>query len=107
MLDVLSLIFNYVNDGKTYKSILYSSKLFYDIMTYYHSRKRYQVYNQLWSIINFYPDEQWNWNSITSNKNTTINIIKTNKIWNLDALSSNPNITIDFIKEHLDRNWNC
>ena len=30
-LDTIPLIFNYINDGKTYKSILYSSKLFYDI----------------------------------------------------------------------------
>src|SRR5258708_39529406 len=107
MLDILPLIINYVNDGKTYKSILYSSKLFYDIMLNHYPTKRYTVYNQLWSLINLYPDKNWNWCGISCNSNTTINIIKKNfdKPWDWCYMSTNPNIPLSFVKENPDKPW--
>src|SRR5260221_14457508 len=98
MLDILSYLFKYINDGKTYKSILYSSKLFYDIMIKNYPGKRYQVYNQLWSLIKLYPDKDWDWNDISANNNTTLDIIKNNPDipWNWSRISTNHNITIDF-----------
>src|SRR5258708_32582482 len=130
MLDIIPNIFNYVTDGKTYKSILYSSKLFYDIMIKYYPYKRYQVYNQLWSLIKLYPDSSWDWDEISANINTTIDIINNdinyplewsfisrntnitmdiiknnNYPWDFNSLSYNKNLTIDFIIDNINNPW--
>src|SRR5258708_23141523 len=104
MLDIIPLIFNHVNDGKTYKSILYSSKLFYDIMIYHHPHKRYKVFNQLTTLLKIYPNEDWNWLMLSCNENITMDYIKKNSDnpWEYSFIMINPNITIDFIKEN---NW--
>src|SRR5438094_149057 len=107
MIDVLSYLFNFINDGKTYKSILYTSKLFYDIMIKNYPIKRYQVYNQLWSLIKLYPDKPWIWSNISINKNLTMNMIKENLDKQLDwySISRKSNITMDIIKEYPDKPW--
>lgn len=107
--DVYTVIFNYVNDGKTYKSILYSSKTLYDIMVLHYPQKRYQVYNQLWSLIELYPDKPWDWSQISANPSTTIDIINKHATiiaWYWSSISMNKSITMDIIKQHIHYPWN-
>ena len=121
MLDIIPLIFNYINDGKTYKSILYSSKLFYDIMLQHYPLNRYILYNKLWNwdFISIHPsltmdiikknlDRPWNWSFISQHQNITMDIIKNNinYPWDWMGVSCNPNLTIEIIIENSDKYWN-
>lgn len=102
VVDVLSIIFDYIVDGFTYKSILYASKTFNHVMTHYYPSKRYQVYNQLWSLVKLYPNEAWDWPGISSNALITMNIIKKNpdNPWYIMCFGKNPNITVEYAKEY-------
>lgn len=66
--------------------------------------------NDLIKLLEKYQTKNWEWGSISSNPNITLEyIIKTigNPAykWNWYKLSSNPNITIDFVKQNLDKKW--
>ena len=56
-LDVINFIFEFVDDGKTYKAILETCKYFYDG----HKHRKLSFCNQLWTLIMKYPEKNWNW----------------------------------------------
>lgn len=107
MLDILPNIFLYVNDGKTYKSLLYTSKIFHDMMIKTYPSKRYQVYNQMLSLIKLYHNKEWDWNQISCHPSMTMDIIKNNPSfpWKWEYISQNPNLTLDMIKNNKDKKW--
>ncbi len=51
--DMLVIIFGYIDDGRTFKNILYTCKYFYKLMANNHSDKIYQLYNIQWSLLPF------------------------------------------------------
>jgi hypothetical protein len=61
IIDVIPNIFKFIEDGKTYKNILYSSSLFYHLMMIHYPSKRYSLYNQLLSLVKLYPNIIWHW----------------------------------------------
>lgn len=78
VIDVIPNIFKYVNDGLTYKSILFSSKTFYTLMTTHYKDKRYEVYNPLLTLIKLYPEKDWHWGRISKNPCISMDFITKN-----------------------------
>ena len=58
-----------------------------------------------------YDYQEWNWNSISSNPNITMDFIEKypDKPWDWKCIYMNANITMDFIEkyQHKPCNWEC
>jgi hypothetical protein len=64
--------------------------------------------NDLWILIELFPDKPWDWYWISKNKNITWQNIIDNpdKSWDWYYISSNPNITWEIIVDNPDKQWN-
>ena len=64
--------------------------------------------NQLWTLIELFPNKPWNWEIIAKNPNTTYErIISRDDVkWNWDEISVNPNITMEIIRNNSQHPWN-
>jgi hypothetical protein len=112
--EVIAEITSHVTHPKTYKQLLLSCKVLYEAN---HSvDRRNSMCNHLWTLINIFPNESWDWNEVYSNPNTTManidSMIQKNPniaIWNnpaivvWNAICANPNVTMDYIKQNLPR----
>lgn len=60
--------------------------------------------NDLWKLIQDYPDKNWNWGYLGGNPNIYWDLIKSNpdKPWDPDMISMNPNITWEILMENSD-----
>jgi hypothetical protein len=89
--NVLFNIFEHVDDGVTYKSILFTCKDWKHIMESRHPTKRNKVINHLQTLLLKYPDKPWDWDSISWNPNITMEFIDKypNKPWNWGGISYN------------------
>ena len=101
--EIFDLIIKFIVDGKTFKSILETCKSFYNC----HKHNYLKYCNQLWTLITRYPKKPWNWCSISSNPNTTIEIIEKypDKVWDWNLISCNPNITLEYIEKYPEKPW--
>ena len=56
-------------------------------------------------LLKKYPDKQWNWFNLSSNKNITMSDVLNNpdKPWDWSRLSENKNITIEFIEKNINK----
>ena len=63
-----------------------------------------------YSLINLWPDKQWNWLELSKNKNLDFNFLRENihRPWTLYYISGNPNIVnnFDIVYQNIHRNWN-
>ena len=110
--EIIDVIFNFVNDGKTYKAILQTCKYFYNG----HNSRKNNFCNQLWTLIMKYPKKKWHWVGVSMNPNITMDIIEKHmsanpygypeKPWDWDYISHNPNLTIEFIEKYPKKPWN-
>ena len=82
-LDIWNHILTNCNSGKLFKSIQLLSKAHFNLTKRYPDIKN-SLTNQLWTLIQLYPDNPWDW----------------------DGISSNPNITWEIIQAHPDKPWN-
>ena len=81
--DILFNIFRFIDDGFTYKSVIFTCKDWKRIIDTSYSSMKNELTNHLQTLLLKYPEKQWNWTCI----------------------SSNPNITIEFIEKYLDKPW--
>jgi hypothetical protein len=60
--------------------------------------------NHLHKLITKFPDKPWNWECLSNNPNTTIDMVLANsdKPWRWSYLSENPNITFDIVLANPD-----
>ena len=72
-------------------------------LDFYISKSKYHYGHQ----IEKYPEKPWNWYSISSNPNITMEDIEKypNKPWNWISISRNPNITMDMIEKYPNKTW--
>jgi hypothetical protein len=99
--EIVDFLFSLVNDGKTYKAILETCKYFYNG----HKHRKSYFCNQLWTLIEKYPNKPWNWLSISQNPKITMELIEKHpeKPWNWVCIFNNPNLTLEFIEKHPER----
>lgn len=57
--DVRDLIFGGITDDATYKTLLQSKSVY-----------KSKHFNQLWTLVNKYPDKEWDWREVLANPNT-------------------------------------
>jgi hypothetical protein len=65
MNDILVLIFNFVDKGSDYKSVLFTCKKWYQLA--YSKTKCHQLCNHLITLLTLFPNKPWNWYNISSN----------------------------------------
>ncbi len=59
--------------------------------------------NPLWTLIQLYPDQNWDWEKISSNRCTTMKIIEDNidkYPWNWRGIAINPDLNIAFVLKY-------
>lgn len=97
MLDILPNIFQHIDDGYTYRNIIYASKTFHDIMVCHYPSKRYDVYNQATSMMNRLPHVQWH----------HINYVVKNPSydWDWKYLSHTTDISMIMLYDYLPWDW--
>ena len=63
--------------------------------------------NHLVTLMNLFPDKDWNWCELSRNPSITFDIMLNNldKPWDWRYLSMNPNITFDIVLDNLDKPW--
>ena len=57
--DILSFIFSYINDGYTYKNVIFTCKDWYNIIQNKHPNLWKKCCNMLGTLLKFYPNEPW------------------------------------------------
>ena len=67
-------IFKHMDDGKSYKNILETNKLFYYLMTTHYSHKKVILCNPLTTLLKIYPDKTWDWAMLSCNKKYKIRL---------------------------------
>ena len=63
-------------------------------------------HNPLWILINTYPNKEWDWEEISTNKCITMKLIEDNLDeyhWNWRGICVNPNLTIEFVVKFHDK----
>src|SRR5271154_4592474 len=95
--DIIYNILQWIPDGTTYKIATLVCRLWHQICR---EELRWMIAkysNHLWTLIDKYPYNKWNWYEISRNPNITWRIIEENPKWNWDwrGISANPNITWD------------
>jgi len=102
--ELFDLIIGFVKDGKTFKGLMETCKYFHKC----HKHNYLKYCNQLWTLIERYPEKPWDWKYISFNPNITMEIIEKNpgKPWNWYRISKNPNITMGIIEKYPEREWN-
>ena len=104
--EILIELFSFVNDGYTYKSVVFTCKKWNSFMKINYPEKRNKVCNHLLTLLQKYPNKPWNWCNLSANPNITIDIVeKYSDKWNWYWLSLNPNITFDIVDKYLDKPW--
>src|SRR5438477_12877 len=105
--DILLCITLQISSGNTWKSWVQVCKFNYHLSITTLAYKRYEVYNQLLSLLKLYPNKPWNWFGLSGNPNITMKHVKANpdKSWDWGELSQNPNITMDHIKANPEFPW--
>lgn len=79
--DYLSVVFSFINRGSDYKTINYVCKRWYNIMREVQPDADVKLCNHLLTLLKLFPDQEWDWHS----------------------LSHNPNMTLNFALSHLDK----
>src|SRR5258708_4326649 len=104
--DVLPLIFNFINIGSDYKSVLFTCNKWYQFA--YSKDKCHQLCNHLLTLLTLFPNKPWNWGCLSRNPNITWEFVQNNPDipWDWDYLSRNPNITWEIIQNNSDKPWN-
>ncbi len=54
-------IAKHIDDGKTWKAFIASSRLIYNTTSQLHEEKKFQLINPLWTLLTKYPDKEWSW----------------------------------------------
>ena len=105
-LDIWNHIIISCDSGKLFKSIQLLSKDHLKLTKRYPEIKN-KLTNHLWTLIMLYPNNDWDWASISSNPNITWENIQTHsdKHRNWYGISRNPNITWEIIQTHPDKPW--
>lgn len=103
-LDILPVIFGHVMDGITYKSIIFSCKSFKKLMESHHPSLKSKVCNQLLSLLDKYPNNDWSWTSLSCNPKIPIEYIVSHMDlpWNWRYMSQRSDFTTQFIDSHPD-----
>jgi hypothetical protein len=57
--DIFPLIFNLIDRGSDYKSILFTCAKWYQFA--YNKKKCHRLCNHLLTLLTFFPDKPWNW----------------------------------------------
>ena len=70
--EVRDLIFGIIEDDKTYKALLETSKSVHKKQALH----KHKHFNQLWTLINKYPNKPWDWDEILANPNTSQDKLK-------------------------------
>src|SRR5271155_4168072 len=104
--DISLNILQLLRDGTTYKAATRVCRLWHTICREDLRWMIAKYSNHLWTLINKYPDEKWNWYWISTNPNITWEIISGNpdNPWNWNGISQNPNIPWELINSHLREN---
>ena len=105
MNDIWNNIASHISDGITWKSFIFSCKLFYGFNT---QSQIDRFSNHLLTLLKLFPDEEWNWYGISQNPNITWGIVfnNANKPWKWGGISRNPNITWSIITNNANKPWN-
>ena len=61
--------------------------------------------NNLWVLIDLFPNKPWAWDSIALNPNTTLESIRSEIQWDWNLLSMNPNINSEIIRSRPNYPW--
>jgi len=107
--EIFGAIIEFVSDGKTFKALMGSCSY----INKKHKHKYLRYCNQLWTLVLRYPKKPWNWKKISSNINTTLELIEKysdtknypNIHLNWKWVSKNPNLTPEFIEKYPIRPW--
>jgi len=96
--EIWQTIADYINDAKSWKSFLQTCNMFSGFSS---NKKTLALSNPLWTLIEKYPDGNWEWYSISQNRWTNFAIISKypDKPYNWEILV----IRIDFPEEFLLR----
>ncbi len=117
--EVRDIIYGLVEkDDATYKALLEVNKSAHKK----YRPKKSEHFNQLWTLINAYPNKWWNWDNIFLNANTGIKQVEKIIEWNKNPhhpygkkikiewrlIACNPGITdFKFVEKHLSlKQWN-
>src|SRR5438477_642402 len=108
--DILFCIGSQITSGIAWKSWVQVCKFNYHLSITSLAYKRYEVYNQLLSLLKLYPDKPWNLDILSRNPNITMDNVIANpdtnsRRWDWHDLSGNPNVTMDFIKANPNKPW--
>ena len=106
--DILFNIFRFINDGFTYKSVIFTCKDWKRIINIGYPSMKNKLINHLQTLLLKYPNKLWDWDWISSNPNITLEFIEKypDKPWHWICISGNPNITMEFIEKYPDKRWN-
>ena len=74
--DILFNIFRFINDGSTYKSIIFTCKDWKRVIDTNYPSMKNKLTNHLQTLLLKYPDKPWDWSEISVNPNITMEFIK-------------------------------
>src|SRR5271166_6035772 len=97
--DILHYIFSFIKEGSTFKSVLFTCHRWYEIVLKVHCNGRIIFANHLTTLLKFLPDQEWDYDWLSSNPNINWEVITQNpdKPWDYDWFSINPNLTCEII----------
>jgi hypothetical protein len=93
--DLFQLIFTYVNEGSNYKKITLVCKEWKKIIENIHPKAKNKMCNHLLTLLKFFPDQDWDYEALSSNPNMTWDFVSNNidKLWDWYEISKNPRVT--------------
>ena len=106
--DILFNIFQFISDGFTYKSIIFTCKDWKRVIDTNYTSMKNKFINHLRTLLLKYSDIKWDWSEISKNPNITTEFIEKypDKPWDWSEISYNPNVTMEIIEKYLDKPWN-
>lgn len=97
--DCIKIILSCTNDGSTYKNLLLTCRYFYMFLEINGDKWKKRFSNHLRTLLKFWPNSEWDWESISENINISWEFIQENQHlpWDWECVPSNPNVSLDII----------
>lgn len=93
-LELLNIIANYISDGLTWKSFIFTCSQF----NYFNTDAKVDMFsNHLATLVHLYPNKRWNMHRISSDPRIDTNFVINHPsfIWNYKSLASNKSVELD------------
>jgi len=90
-----------IDDGKTWKAFTQTCSMFRSFQS---EERILKFSNPIWTLVTLFPDENWNWEALSSNDWITFDIVISNpdKPWNWEILMSRIKFPEEFLFETMD-----